>query len=276
MTNNNHQKILNYIELIQRHPKDSVKFFYFDDGKKFIVDGNMLKLLPWGYYNLYGKDEFYIHVNPIEKKVMYYAFDIEKLSSGKHINEEEGFLEWEEVEDSIYNFFVLNIKTLSSIGTPYIDVQDPKASGKSNVSSSVGNYNGSNYSNGYQNYQNNYEKTFGYGSSAYKDREAFYDKLKASIKENSTTKAIDLISCHMDKMIADKKFDELDAVIRLIEFDKLNVPIMLGILDITKQADGSLKERRLFFDKVKTHLTKLKPTRMNTLLRDRESKTKVV
>jgi hypothetical protein len=273
MINNNHEKILNYIELIQRHPKDSVKFFYFDDGKKFIVDGNMLKLLPWGYYNLYGKDEFYIHVNPIEKKVMYYAFDIEELSSGKHIHEEEGFFEWEQVEDCIYNFFVLNIKTLSSVGTPYIDVQDPKASGKS---SSTNYSNPGNYNSGYQNYQNNYEKTFGYGSSAYKDREAFYDKLKASIKENSTTKAIDLINCHMDQMIADKKFDELDTVIRLIDFDKLNVSIMLGILDITKQADGSLKERRFFFDKVKTHLTKLKPTRTNTLLRDREPKTKVV
>ena len=40
---NNYQKILNYIDIIQRNPKEGVKYFYFDDGKKFIVDGSMLK-----------------------------------------------------------------------------------------------------------------------------------------------------------------------------------------------------------------------------------------
>jgi hypothetical protein len=259
----NYQRILNFIELIQRHPKESVKYFYFDDGKKFIVDGNRLKLLPFEYHRLNSKDEFYVHVNPLDKQIMYYAFDVENLNTGKHVNEEEGFIEWNsDIEDCIYNFFVLNIKELSSTMTPYSDAQDPK-NAKSSFSSSS--------SSSSQSSQSHYtDYSYGYGTDAYKTREAFFDKLWAYLKDNRSAKALDHIHSHIEQMVNEKKYGELDVLLKMISFDKLTIPTMLEMLDTTKKADASLKERSEFFNKVKTHLVKIKPTRAGHLLRNFE------
>lgn len=266
-TQNNYQRILNYIELIQKKAKKDVKFFYFEDGKKFIVDGNRIKLLPFEFHKLYSKDEFYVHINPSDKKVMYYAFDIQDYVSGKNVNEEEGYMKWEDVEDCIYNFFVLNIKELAETIAPYTEVQDPKPSQTTyqhNHGYTPG-YNGGGYGN---HTPTNY--TSGYGTGSYKEREAFYDKLWAFLKENKTTSALDFIGTHFKKMSEDKKFEDIDTMLRLISFDKLNTPTMLGILDATGVSDDHLKSRKEFFDKVKAHLTKIKPARAGFLLRNLE------
>lgn len=265
----NYQKIMNFIDLVQRKGRKDVKYFHFDDGKKFIVDGNKLKLLPFDKHHLYSKDEFYVHVNPVEKKIMYYAFDVENLVTPRNTNEEEGYMDWNDLEDCIYNFFVLNIKELADSMAPYVEVTDPNPKPASSSHSSSSSFSsGSTYSGptNYNNY-NSYNSPYGYGTQAYKDREAFYDKLWALLKENKTSKAMDHISAHLKKMCADKKYDELDHLIKMITFDKLNTITMLGILDITNDDDHLLKSRKEFFDKVRTHLVKVKPAWATNMLR---------
>lgn len=267
-TNDVHKRILTYIDLIQRKPKKDLKFFYFDDGKKFIVDGNRLKLLPFDYHQFYTKDEFYIHVNPIEKRIMYYAYDIKDFMDNRHVNEEEGYMNWEDVEDCIYNFFVLSIKELTDAVAPYVEVQEKSSS------TSITRHNSSTYDHTHGHHgghTSHYSSSpHGYGTPAYKEREAFFDKLWAMLKENRSTQAMDLIGTTIGKMCEDKKFEELDALFRAISFDKLSIPTMLRLLDATTVADEHLKARKDFFDKVKTHLTKTKPARVQDILRNME------
>lgn len=254
---NNYEKILNYIKIIQRKPKKDIKFFYFDDGIKFIVDGNRLKLLPLNLHKYYTKDEFYVHVNPQEKKIMFYAYNINNYLEEKHIDEDEGYIEWDEIEDCIYNFFVLNIKELADSATPYIDVQEPnKPATNSHISQST--YTPYTNTNNYNNY--------GYGSTAYKEREAFFDKLWDLLKKNRSAQAMDHISNQIGKMREDKKFEDLDCMFRIISFDKLSIPTMLGLLSETNAIDTELKNRKDFFDKVKNHIAKVKPSRVAQML----------
>lgn len=111
-----YEKILYYTGIAHRGLVDGniivrhCKFFSFDEGLKFIVDGNRIKLLPLKHSALYQKDEFWIHVSPEKKRVLYYAYD---MSGNKHVNEVDGHMEWDEVEDCIYNFLVMNIKDIT-------------------------------------------------------------------------------------------------------------------------------------------------------------------
>lgn len=261
----NYKRIIDYIELIQRKPGKEVKFFHFDDGKKFIIDGNKLNILPFNLHHLKAKDEFYVHINPLDKKVMYYAFDIEEYISSRAVNEEEGILKWDDIETCIYNFFVMNIKELTDATSPHSDVYDPSKSSHHNTPYTPPVYTPP--SNGYG---GSYGGNYSYGSPEYKEREAFYDKLWPLIKEGKTTIAMDLIEQHIGKMCDEKKFEDLDTLIRLITFDKLNIPTMLGILNATSANEASLKARRDFFDKVKTHITKIKPDRAGAILKGLE------
>lgn len=259
----NYDRILNYITIIQRKPKKDVKFFYFDEGKKFIVEGHKLKLLPLEYHQFYDNDEFYVHVNPTEKRVMYYAYDIKNYEGDKHVNEKEGYIPWDDIEDCIYNFFVMHVKELADTTTPYIDVQEPvKKTPKTYDYRNGHDYSGYNggYNTGYK------PEPFGYGTSAYKEREAFYDKLWDLLKVNKSSQALDHINVQLKKMREDKKFDELDVLIKSISFDKLTIPTMLGVLDATIGADDLLKSRKDFFDKVKTHIMKVRPSRAAKIL----------
>jgi len=268
-THDVHKKILAYVDLIQRKPKKDIKFFYFDDGKKFIVDGNRLKLLPFEFHQFYTKDEFFIHVNPIEKRVMYYAYDIKDFLDNRHINEEEGYMSWDQVADCIYNFFVICVKDLTDIVAPYEEAVNGKPI--ANSSSTTRQHSSYTYDHGNYNHTSHYNSSpHGYGTSAYKEREAFCEKLWALLKENKTSHAMDHIGATLGKMCDDKKFDELDSLLRLINFDKLSITTMLGVLDATAKADEHLKARKDFFDKVRTHLTKIKPARAKDILRNLE------
>lgn len=272
---NNYDRILSYIKIIQRKPKKDVKFFYFDDRTKFIVDGTRLKLLPLQYHKHYTKDEFYVHVNPAEKRIMFYSYDITNYAEEKHVNEEEGYMDWVDLEDCIYNFFVMNIKELADTATPYVDVQEPAAKKHNNVpytphgqqSYSHSEYGGMGY---------NYSSPHGYGTGAYKEREAFYDKLYALLKSNRSSQAMDHINAQMKKMCDEKKFDEMDYLFRMITFDKLSIPAMLRMLDATSEVDSKMKERKDFFNKVKSHITKVSPKRSGNILRKFEQTKNVV
>jgi hypothetical protein len=267
-------RISNYLMLIKRKPNKNtvVKYFHLDiDTNKFIVDGKLLKLLPLRYNSFSRKDEFYIQVDVDKEEVLYYAFDLENYLTSQRANEVEGKMEWAEMEMSIHNFFIMHIKELSNAAAPHIE-----AMGEDNTAIRPVNrpnyetqtsYPGSTYTP-----PSNYG-SFGYNSPAYKEREAFYDKLNSFLKESKTSKAIDHIFVSIDKMCQDKKFEELDSLLRMINFDKLNVPAMLTILDTTKQADQQLKARKEFFEKVKTYVGKIKPARAAQVLRNLESNT---
>lgn len=263
---NYHQLIINYIDLVKKKSKDCKYFYFEDDSSKFVVDGNKLRLLPIEYHNLYNKDEFYVQVSPLEKKICYYAFDVEAFGNSKKINEKQGFMDWDQLETCIYNFFALNIKELSNSMTPHVEVSKSRPE---TVHSSSFSSESSNSSPNHNGYGNNYGSSY-YGAT-YKEREAFYDKLWAFIKDNKTTMAMDHIGDHIQKMCDENKFDDLDSLIRMISFDKLNVPTMLGILNATQDVNHTLKARPDFYSKVKTHIAKVKPTRVGIMLRKFES-----
>lgn len=268
----NYMRMMNFVSLIQKKPKKNIKYFYFDDGKKFIVDGKKLKLLPMKLQHLNEKDNFYIHTDPLKKVAMYYAYNIPNITSGEPENEEEGYIDWADIETCLYNFFVFNIKELADTTTPYNDIQkDPSADNTSEEkksSSSEPSYMNPTISEKKYSQDDSYYSSYSlYGTAAYKEREAFFDKINASIKEGRTTSAIDYVIEHFEKMTNDKKFDEVDTLLRLINFDKLNVPTMLEILNATAIIENKLKERSIFFNKVKNHILKLKPNKIDNMLK---------
>jgi len=266
----NQKTIISYIDFIKRYPREH-KYFSLDEGRKFIVDGNRIKMLPTEYAKHYTKNEFFVSIDPDNKKVIFYAFDLESIGSKNKINEDMGYFEWDRVVDQIYTFLSLHLKELTTATTPYTDIVE-KNKQSSNSSSSEWKpptttpsqpYN----SNGYGSYANS---GYNYNSSSYKEREAFCSKITDLLKENHTSNAIDHISTTIIKMCEDKKFDDIDSVLRWITFDKLNIPTMLTLLSATRGADHLLKERKDFFGKVRNHIIKIKPTKAEYILRNLE------
>src|SRR5271165_7056415 len=200
IANTTYDKILDYLNSIQSHPKNDVKYFFFDEHKKFIVSGEKLKSLPSQYQKYYSREEFYIHVDVLNKRIQFYAFDLKDYNSGARINESGGVIVWcKEVEDSIYNFLVLNIRNLSSATFPYSE--------KPTTYQSQPSYKPYQHEPPYPGYQgsfNNNSSQSYYDGSSYKDREAFFDKVNALIKSNKTAKATDYIFDSISKFNKEK------------------------------------------------------------------------
>ena len=251
------QRIIQYIDFIKRQPREQ-KYFSFDDGRAFFVDGNKIKMLPPEYAKYYNHDEFYLKIEPDVKKIMYYAFNVDSYQSTENIDEDLGYFDWDKVSEQIYTFLTLHLKELSTSSTPLVDISEKKESTPSSYSSSHPTYDTS----------RSYSDTTYY--AAYKERDAFCNKLTDLLKASKTSIAVDHISNNIKKMCEDKKFDDLDMLLRWITFDKLNVPAMIALLNATRGADHLLKERKEFFGKVKTYLMKIKPARAEFLLRDLE------
>lgn len=272
MTSKNLTRIKNYIDLIRKKPKKDVNFFILEDGHTFIVDGGRLKLLPFDLHRLYAKDEFYIQIDAKEQKAMFYAYDIPDYTTGTHTKEEQGLIPWNDIEDCVYSFFVTEIDQLTESITPHLEAIEPINDSR-NYNSHLGHSGYPSHSYAPPSHTATYS---GYGTASYKEREAFFDKIWDLLKYNKTTTAMDLISNHLHKMCTDKKFDDIDTIFKMISFDKLTIPTMLKMLDATLESDKSLKARKDFFDKVKTHLTKIKPTRVGNILRNLEPREKNV
>jgi hypothetical protein len=258
----NYNKILNFLDLIKEHPKKDVNYFFFDEAKKFIVMGEKLKSLPLVYHKHYTKEEFYVHVDVINRKVQFYSFDIKDYITGDRINESTGIIEWcKEVESSIYNFFALNIKELSNATYPYSQQYNDRP--KSTQSYAP-------YDKPYQSQQSHQTQTYNnnnyYGSPAYKEREAFIDKINDLVKANKTAQATDFISETVSKMNKENKQSIVDDALRMIMIDKINIPVMVSLLEATKDLEN-LKERSYFLNKVRDHLIKLKSSRVDMVLK---------
>ncbi len=262
-----HEQILKWVNLVQRKPrKDGVDYFQFEDGKKFIVNGNRLKLLPEAYNQLKKLDQFYVHIDPVGKLVMYYGYDIADYASGRKENETDGYMNWSDVENNILTFFLVNIRELTDVLSPYTEVTGTNQE-HSYPRSHHGQF-GPHLPPTQYPHHNAYQP---YDHTSYKERDSFYEKLWGHLKDNKTTKAVDHIYETFDKMIEDNKTDNLDTMLRTIAFDKLNIPTMLTILRASKDKPGLLTSRKDFLDKVKTYLGKIKPVRTEMLLKGLEA-----
>jgi hypothetical protein len=271
MSEDRQAKIIGYIDYIKKNFREQ-RYFAFDTGRKFIVDGKKIKMLPTEYAKLNSKNEFYINVDPDAKKVIYYAFDLESLTDKEKTNEELGNFEWDKVVEQIYSFITLHLKELTTANTPYLDMDNGGKSSSSDWSSRPTSVPSSeSWRNPTRQYDTSSSyNSSSYNSSSYKEREAFSGKVMDLLKECKTSSAIDFVSNTLAKMCEDKKFDDIDLVLRWLTFDKLNIPVMLAILSTTRGADHILKERKEFYGKVKTHLTKIRPAKAEYFLRDLE------
>jgi hypothetical protein len=245
--------------MVERKPKKDVKYFFFDEDNKFVVDGNKLRMLPLCYHKYYTRHEFYVYVNAKEKKAQYYAFDRMSIISGERINEASGIIPWDkEVEDSIYSFFISNIRELTSETYSYSDAGN--VSGARTYPPTQPNNQGF-MGGGY-----NYNSYASYGSDAYKERESVLERLRNLQKVNFTTKTVDYISETFAQMRQENKTSIIDDVLRNITIDKMDIVVMVELLNSTKNIEGG-KEWEPFCKKVKDHIMKVNPRRAEMIFK---------
>lgn len=267
----NYSRIVSFVNTIYNHPKKT-DFFMFNEGKQFILDGKRLKLLPSKYSYLPQKDDFYLCIDPLAKKVLFYAYDITYEVGGNEptrINEEEGEIPWNDVEDNIYSFFVSNSYNLTTAISPHnSSSSSTPIHNKWPVTphhSHRGHDDWDNYGEIYN--RNNYGGgEFAYGTDKYKQKEAFCDKLYGFVKNNQTSLATDFVKEAIEQMEKDGKTDIVNHILGNITFDKLDIPVMLELLSVTQPNETKLKSRKDFFDKVQTHVQKIKPNKAQSLL----------
>lgn len=252
-----YNKILSLLNTIQLNPKE-VKYFFLDENKKFIIEGEKLKSLPVSLHKHYTKDEFYVHVDVLNKRVQFYSFDLKDYISSERINQYFGSIPWcKEIEDSIHNFLLLNIKDLSSATFPYSDNKNiSNSTEKKPTTHSYPEYESKKYDSWNDNK---------YYTSNYKEREDFINKLNSLLKNSKTCEAIDCSNEFIIKLNKENKKSTIDDILRIINFDKINLPFMVSVLESIKDIDN-LQDRQFFFNKAKTYVEKLKSNKANTLL----------
>lgn len=258
------QKIVDFVDEIKRNPVNDIEYFLID-GNKFIVDGKKIPNLPSEYEKFRAKNEFYLYVDPEKRSIQYFSYNILTSDAGAYSDIDEGNINWQFLEKSLFNFFVLHIGCLSSsIGksskkafepSSHINKPSENTSAHHNPNVRVGNTNTPPYNPyGSSNYSNNYAATF--NTDRYKMKEAFFDKVKSYIKDNNSSSAANYVSERINALAAEEKFDDIDFIFRFIDLDKFNTYVMLSSLKSMKPIAASLKERKDYLDKVKTHLAK--------------------
>jgi hypothetical protein len=266
----NLEKIHNYLNVIKKSPSKGVRYFFMEpDGLQFIVSGDKLNLLPNNLQRLKLKDEFWLHIDADNKKVLYYAYDIGSYAMAEDANTEAGEYSWDELEQVIYGFLVVNLDDLTrtafphtvSGGTSALPDAHKRVSETTYQKPSIANDYGRGAFGGVSSSSHNY-----FGTPEYKAREAFFDKMEALRKQNRTSAALDYATTAIDELCKENRLSELDRWLDLINLDKLNTITMLGILRQTKGIE--IKSRGSFLTKVSNHLTKIKPSRAANLLKD--------
>ena len=272
----NYNRIICLVNTVYSNPKKN-DFFMFNEGKQFIVDGKRLKLLPTKYNHLPQKDDFYLCIDPLAKKILYYAYDITYEvgdNEPTRVSEVEGEIPWDDLEDQIFAFFVSNSYHLTTSISPH------GGSSTSNTASSnhqwtrphtphhahhseFSDYDHDFYDHGRS---NQYNGEFSYGTEKYKQKEAFFDKVYGFVKSNQTSFATDFIKETVEQMEKDGKTDIVNHILGNITFDKLDIPVMLGLLEATQPNEANLRSRKDFFDKVQAHINKIKPNKAQAIL----------
>jgi hypothetical protein len=283
MANGNYQQIVKFLEHIDAHkPKVFPKYYYPKGELICVINADKMFDLPAKLAKYKQHDEFYIQFNANDKTVLFYAFDIREFTTGEWCNEEVGGIDWDEIEHSFLRFLSMNLRDLSTSSNPYTDIMEasgdscPIVSGKSEkpAVSRTPNYgphlNQGTWGNHYGHSRGRYrhtENVYSGGSETFKERSAFTDKLEVIMREHKTSAASDFIVESMRKFIDDKKFDLIDAMLRFMFTDKMNITTMKTMLVCTREC-GNLKGRQEFMDKFKLRISKLKPKLAEVVMRD--------
>jgi hypothetical protein len=257
--------ILRYLSLIEAKPKKDSKIFLFEgSGKKFIVDGKYIKMLPHEYTYLYQRDEFWMLIDPILQYVLFYAWDKEGYvtTSIGRTNEIGDKMDWDKVETQIYNFFVVNIDSLSESLTVSEDavktnryLQSISNNAHHNAPPKGSSANG-NYANSHI---QSHPLPYSYDTVEYKNRQVFNEKMFAFIKANMSTKCVDLIEDTFKSFKQDKKFSDIDFYIKgFAAYDKVPALMLLAVLEQTQDICSSLNELTHFSSKVKERFKQAK------------------
>jgi hypothetical protein len=261
----NVDKIKAYIEIISKKPR-IVNYFCLLEDKTFILNGKRLTMLPPEYTNLSSREDFVVFVNPHTQKVLYYAFDIEDIVDHTRCNEVEGEMIWDRVERNIYAFLVKNIKELTADQFPHLSVSTKTESKASSVATSSP-YDDCDSYYGNNNWLNRSRDTHDWNSS-YKEREAFYEKLYAFMKTGKVSNAVDFVEDDVSRMCKEEKFESLDTILRMLDFNKYNIPVIFSVLDAAKEHKAKLKAYEDYIERVKTHLTKFRPEKVESFMEE--------
>ena len=244
ITDDHYSDIKSWLKVINTNKKRS-KIFYAEGDDEFIADGKLFKMIPTEYCKYATFDEFYLHVNVKTKEILFQAWNIENFDELRRSAIESGVLDWEKMEFSVLTFITTNISKLSYTSSAL----------KSHSSSSHNPV--TTHTTYPQQYSPPYKPPVSlYNESEYKEREAIREKFAALIKQNKTGLAIEHIESAIIKMCESKKFSGLDLFLTALPVENMNIPAMFSILKVTRGADHILRDRRSFFEKVKSRLSK--------------------
>ncbi len=96
---------------------------------------------------------------------------------------------------------------------------------------------------------------------------AWVDEMLSLDASEKYRKTLDILFTNLDKLHIEGKFQESDEVIRSLNFEKLSVTLIVGILTITLPAKDKLNNRESFFNKAEAFFKETEPERAYNLLR---------
>ena len=244
ITDDHYSDIKSWLKVINTNKKRS-KIFYAEGDDEFIADGKLFKMIPTEYCKYATFDEFYLHVNVKTKEILFQAWNIENFDELRRSAIESGVLDWEKMEFSVLTFITTNISKLSYTSAA---LKNYPSSSHNSVTT---------HTTYPQQYSPPYKSPIStYNEGDYKEREAIREKFAALIKQNKTGLAIEHIESAIIKMCESKKFSGLDLFLTALPVENMNIPAMFSILKVTRGADHILRDRRSFFVKVKSRLSK--------------------
>ena len=99
-----------------------------------------------------------------------------------------------------------------------------------------------------------------------KEWKAKYEAVRTELDTYLAEDVLDAIYNDVDELLLAENFSEVDQVLDSLSLAEMSVVHILAYLSITSQAKECLKARSKFAARVRDHLTKLEPTRVNELL----------
>lgn len=258
-------------------PRAFPRFFYWKAENVCIVNLQRMTSLPVSAQRLKSFDEAYLQFDANTRSVAFFAFNFEDYQTGDTRDDETGPLLWDDIEASLLSFLTMNITDLSSSASPMTDIAragggSPIDSPTSHTDSVVTGTDSSYYRRTgpgahHHTHRHSQADNFGhntnyqypqntYGGETYKTRAAFTDRLEECLKANHTAEALEWIESQLAVMTAEKKIDAMEAILRFLLVDRLNIPTMLGLLRGTTAMTES-KERKDFQEKCLRHIGRI-------------------
>jgi hypothetical protein len=280
MNTDKHKVILQLVKLVNKKPNPNCDYFYLSANERsMIIDLDHMENLTPTLAQLSKLDKKYLFVDILNPKILrYYGFNIDPETQN-FADEKEGEIFFSLVEDSLLKFFEENILEISKFDTPYSELYESleKESTPSKVSSMQTTYSNppcQQYNRpvrdligtGYDWRENN--PTYkNFGSSVYKDREAFQDAVYALVKNNKTGEAVDYINDFMSNKNKEDK-ELLNSIFRFISLDKMDLLSGMALIKSTENMKYFISERNDLIDKYKGLAYKASPRKNNRLYKE--------